>query len=196
MLEDCKIPIFARGKLYADFRKSFDQGLCTVLESVAKITNPNLARFKEPEYHTDYATEWGTAGRVPIITLTYIDHAKGQPYSCLTQVHILCKLKDSSQAAIDEFLEEYSGALIRFKAIEALHTHLESKGTLRPRLSDQHKIVAKFKYTDRDSNKYETTIGVRRLGDDTGRDVLLNVSNLIDQTYRHQKEVLRIKSHA
>ncbi|WP_154173251.1 toll/interleukin-1 receptor domain-containing protein [Vibrio metoecus] len=44
LLEDCKIPLFARGKLYADFRTNFDDGLKTVLEGIAKVTNPFLSR--------------------------------------------------------------------------------------------------------------------------------------------------------
>jgi len=41
LLEDCDIPIFARGKLYADFRSNFDDGLHTIVEGIAKVTNPN-----------------------------------------------------------------------------------------------------------------------------------------------------------
>ena len=32
LLRDCKIPIFARGKFYADFRTNFDDGLKAVID--------------------------------------------------------------------------------------------------------------------------------------------------------------------
>lgn len=47
MLEDCVVPVFVRGRLYADFRKSFDDGLRTILEGIAKVTNENLGRYKD-----------------------------------------------------------------------------------------------------------------------------------------------------
>ena len=46
LLEDCTIPVFVRGKLYADFRTSFDDGLRTILEGIAKVTNANLGRLR------------------------------------------------------------------------------------------------------------------------------------------------------
>ena len=54
LLEDCKIPLFARGKFYADFRSNFDDGLKTVIEGIAKVTNPFLSRISHCDYHTDW----------------------------------------------------------------------------------------------------------------------------------------------
>jgi TIR domain len=34
LIEDCEIPIFLRGKLYADFRTNFDAGIGTILEQL------------------------------------------------------------------------------------------------------------------------------------------------------------------
>jgi hypothetical protein len=59
MLEDCDVPVFARGKLFADFRKNFDDGLRVVLEGIAKVTNPHLSRTKAPTFHTDWSVDWG-----------------------------------------------------------------------------------------------------------------------------------------
>jgi allophanate hydrolase subunit 1 len=44
LMEDCKIPIFLKDKLYADFRKSFDEGLQAILDAVARVTSDSLAR--------------------------------------------------------------------------------------------------------------------------------------------------------
>lgn len=48
MLEDCPVPVFARGKMFADFRTDFDAGLTAVVEGIAKVTTSSLGRFKEP----------------------------------------------------------------------------------------------------------------------------------------------------
>ncbi len=58
LIEDCNIPIFLRDKLYADFRNNFDEGLHSVLDSVAKVINPNRGRIEENNYHVDLAIDW------------------------------------------------------------------------------------------------------------------------------------------
>ena len=37
---------------------------------------------------------------------------------------------------------------------------------------------------------YHARIGVRRLGEDTGRDILVNTSGIIAETYEHMRSVL------
>ena len=192
LLDDCDIPIFARGKLYADFRTSFDEGLSVVLEGVAKITNPSLARFKEPEFHIDHAIDWGTIDDDTIvIRLTYVEQAQGQPYTCLTLIEIF--LQDEAKAAYETRSIDNDGAVARFRVVEALHDHLLEIGDVRPRLSDAFEHVMMLDYVGKVGEHYVTRIGARRLGEDTGRDILINTNNLIERTYRHEKEVLNIK---
>jgi hypothetical protein len=81
LIEECSIPIFVRGKLYADFCKNFDEGLRTILEGIAKITNENMGRHKEPEYHIDWSLNWGDMSGLFTMRLTYIEAAKEQAYT-------------------------------------------------------------------------------------------------------------------
>ena len=57
--EDCEVPLFLREKMYADFRSDFDGGLKTILEAVARVTNEWQSRLDTPEWHTDWAIDWG-----------------------------------------------------------------------------------------------------------------------------------------
>jgi len=191
LLEDCEVPLFARGKLYADFRSSFDNGLAVVLEGVAKITNPNLARFKEPEYHIDHAMDWTIEDGLILIRLTYIEQAKGQPYTCLTVVQIF--LEREAKAVYDSYARNNDGAEARFRVIEALHSYLQKHGDVRPRLSDQFEQTFDFAFEGKHGEPYIARVSARRLGEDTGRDILIYTNNLIERTYKHEKEVLRIK---
>lgn len=191
LLEDCDIPLFARGKLYADFRSSFDDGLTVVLEGVAKITNPNLARFKEPEYHIDHGMDWVVKDDLVVLRLTYVEQAKGQPYTCLTVVEIF--LEGEAKAVYDSYWKNNEGLEARFHVIESLHNHLQEHGDVRPRLSDQYEQVYTFEFAGKHGEQYFARIGARRLGEDTGRDILIYTNNLIERTYQHEKEVLRIK---
>ena len=57
-LEDCEMPIFLRGKMYADFRQDFDEGFKKTLEAIAKVTSDTQGRFdKQPDFHTDWSMD-------------------------------------------------------------------------------------------------------------------------------------------
>ena len=194
LLEECEIPLFARGKLYADFRNSSDDGLRVVLEGVAKITNPNLARFKEPEYHIDHGMDWRLVEDALMIRLTYVEQTKGQPYTCLTNIQIF--IEDEAMAIYQTRAVEKGGELARFRIIEALHKHLNKTGELRPRLADQYEQIFTFQFEGDHQECYECVIGARRLGEDTGRDILIFTNNLVERTYNNMKEILRITDEA
>lgn len=191
LLEDCEIPLFARGKLYADFRSSHDDGLRTVLEGIAKITNPNLARFKEPEYHIDYAEDWGGNDDTFTIRLTYVEQAKGQPYTCLTIINIYAR--GEAKEIYDSMHYKGKGQEGRFEIIKALHEEVSGKEEIRPLLNDEFEKTIEFPFEGKSGEIYFVVIGARRLGEDTGRDILVNTSNLIERTYNHMKEVLHTK---
>ncbi|MDD3594815.1 toll/interleukin-1 receptor domain-containing protein [Sulfuricurvum sp.] len=189
LLEDCDIPLFARGKLYADFRTSFDAGLTVVLEGIAKITNPNLARFKEHEYHVDHSLDWGeTENDITFIRLTYVEQAKGQPYTCLTE--IIVYIEDEAKELYDLLDKKNEGEKARFCVIEALHQHFERSGDFRPILADAMETSYFFEFHGQNAEKYIARVGVRRLGEDTGRDIIMFTNNLVKRTYLQQKEVL------
>jgi hypothetical protein len=192
LVEDCEIPIFARGKLYADFRTSFDDGLGIVLEGIAKITNPSLARFKEPKFHIDSAEDWKQLDDDFMLRLTYIEQADNQPYTCLTTIQIF--VNGDRRELFTKYSDDNAGALGRFRIVEALHKHLKQYGDIRPRLSDQYEQIFPLSFRDQDGLSYCGTISARRLGEDTGRDILIFTNNLVERTYKHMKEVLRVKN--
>jgi hypothetical protein len=191
LLEDCSLPLFARGKIYADFRKSFDEGLTTILEGVAKITNPNLVRINDPGYYIDHGMDWGVKDNLIFLRLTYIEQAKNQPYTCLTVVEIF--IEREAKTIYDTHRKNHCGAVARFKVLEALHLHLQKHGDIRPRLSDNQEQVYPLEFLGKNREHYTAFIKARRLGEDTGRDILIYTNNLIERSYQHEKEVLRIK---
>jgi len=189
LLEDCDIPIFARGKLYADFRSNFDDGLRTVVEGIAKITNPYLSRAKEPEWYIDWSIDWGDVKGDFALILNYVEQAKNQPYTCLTNIEILC-----SPTATEKYQEEShaKGEEIARKNIMCIvNEYFSERPDIRPLLVNEREKVEKFLIEGNlDGEFYHLRVGARRLGEDTGRDILINTSNLISQTYQHMAEVL------
>jgi len=189
LLEECDVPIFARGKLYADFRSNFDDGLRTIVEGVAKVTNPYLARAKEPEYNIDWSIDWGDVEGNFALILNYVEQAQNQPYTCLTNIEILC-----SPAATEKYQNisrKLSRAEARKHIMEVIHSDFDNRPDMRPLLVSSREKVEKILISGESPGEfYHLRIGARRLGEDTGRDILVNTTNLIRFTHQHMVDVL------
>jgi hypothetical protein len=69
---------------------------------------------------------------------------------------------------------------------------LSRKTDLKPRLSSEHEDVERLEIPGDEIHEiYSLRIGTRRLGEDTGKDILVNVSNLISQAHEHMTSVLK-----
>jgi hypothetical protein len=189
MLEDCEVPVFARGKLFADFRTDFDVGLQAVVEGIAKVTNASLSRALEPTYHVDWSVDWGDINGQLAIILTFVQIPVQQPYTCLSNIEILANSvgtqvfqKNTAEKGIDA---------AKLHVLIALHQYI-SRLELKPRLADERESIFRLMMNGLVAGEtYEVRIGVRRLGQDTGRDILVNVAGLISEAYKHMSDVLR-----
>jgi hypothetical protein len=189
MLEDCDVPVFARGKLFADFRTDFDSGLRLIVESIAKVTTPSLGRFTEPTYHTDWSIDWGDVNGQRAIILNYVQQPLKQPYTCLTNVEILAS--SAATRVFDRNTAKSGVDAAKLHILEILSDKLTAEGGLKPKLSDEREQVFRVVLKGQTRGEvYHVRIGVRRLGEDTGRDILVNTSGIIAETYEHMKKVL------
>ena len=177
LLEDCDMPLFVRSKVYADFRTNFDEGLKTLLEGIAKVTSDSLGRIDEPEYHCDWAIDWGVfVEDCFTMRLTLVEQAEGMPFSCLTIVSIFADAIGTKEYY--ENCEKHSDEYARLKILSLLATQIEEGLDIRPKLSDQFAQTKDYPITDKESGAlYVTSVTARRLGEDTGRDILLNVGS-------------------
>lgn len=189
MLEDCDIPVFARGKLFADFRSDFDVGLRAVVEGIAKVTNPSLARFKEPIYHTDWSIDWGDINGDLAIILNFIQIPVKQPYTCLTNIEILANAVATK--VFHQNTEERGVDQAKLHVLEVLNSYLSSSAELKPILANEREHIERFKMNGpRPSEAYAVRIGVRRLGEDTGRDILVNTTGLVAEGFQFMSATL------
>ena len=190
MLEDCTVPLIARGKLYADFRTDFDVGLTAVVEGIAKVTSPSLGRFVEPEYHTDWSIDCGDVNGQVAIILNYVQHPLKQPYTCLTHIEIV---GNKLATSLFERTKETSGVdRAKLYILGLLCDSFKVSGELKPRISDEREQVYRLDMKGSShGEEYLVRIGVRRIGEDTGRDVLVNTSGIITETYQQMSDVLK-----
>jgi len=189
LLEECAIPPFLREKLYADFRTNFDEGFNTVIESISRVTNEYQARLDAPEFHSDWAIDWGMQANGQFaLRLTISEQAKDQPYTCLTMISILC----SKQVTANYFerRSSHGGSLARRYIVGRLVRCIEDGLDLTVRLSDQFEQMREFTIAEAgDDSGLSVLVSSRRLGVDTGRDILLRTGEQIRQIYSQMEQV-------
>jgi hypothetical protein len=190
LLEECEIPLFLRDKKYADFRKGFDQGLREILEALARGSNPGLGRVDEVGGFIDWSITWGTDEQNAVsLHVMAAEHAKEQPYTTLSYIKI--ELNDVgsrrhlelAEAGFDDFAEQL--------VLTSIATVPEIVD-FSVRLRDQHPKTQKF--TVRDSKaglEYRITAVCNRLGQDTGRDILLHIGRQLQQMASQGMRVMR-----
>lgn len=173
LLEDCEMPIFLREKMYADFRKDFDAGLHKVSESVAKITSIGLGRIDAPEYHTDWSYDWGTMDDGYFALNIYmVDQAQNQPYSVFTTVRLIANSRSTKYYKRFENEGLYWVALGVFLEQIAM---VAEENEMRFQLGDQFAKKQEIEVCDPKTDLgFLLTIESRRMGEDTGKDILIH----------------------
>jgi len=188
LVEDCRIPIFLRDKVFADFRSDFDAGLQTILESVARISNMNTGRIDEPTYHSDWALDWGQT--LPSgnawFRLTIIQQAVEQPFSVFSMIFIQAdKLATINYIRLAKSQGEDAA---RRHVVQLLVNKITTPKDLTLRLEDQFERMYECRIDD-NSGKYHVRVSSRRLGADTGLDVIMYIGDHVRQMLRHMDDV-------
>ena len=81
VIEECEIPLFLRGKMYADFTSDFDKGLRDTLEAVSRVTSEGLGRYEEPEWTIDWAIDHGYIEKQFSMQITIVEQStSGTPF--------------------------------------------------------------------------------------------------------------------
>ena len=188
LLRDCEIPIFARGKFYADFRTNFDDGLKAVIDGIAKVTNASLSRLQEDTYYVDWSINSGfdDDGNVAV-KATFIQVPKAEPYTCLTEVVIIGD--DEASQEFNKITEADNVETARLRVWEQFSDSIKEIGELRALLEDAEEKRFKVPLT-LGAGVMVGFISSRRLGEDTGKDILLNVMGIVNDSRDQMRNVL------
>jgi hypothetical protein len=194
LLEDCDIPLFLRDKKYADFRTNFDIGLRSVLVGIAKVTNASLGRIEADEYYTDWSIDWGYLDGHFLMEFTLLQHSVKWPYTVLSKIFILCSPEATTRYKPYEEagLSEVGHLVIAESVIAALEGH-----EFQVLLEDSHKKRKEIEIQDPNTGiGYALTLESRRLGGDTGRDILMHGADELRKIGSAVRNVLRPLSEA
>jgi hypothetical protein len=188
-LDDCAIPMFLRDKLYADFRTNFDVGLKAVVDSILRVTNANQGRIIEPDFHTDWAVDWGYRGGYFELHFTLVEQGVDHPFTILAQVQVICN--DVATARYNQYDSASLDWLGRLFITEFLGSLTDNKD-LRLILDDQFPKKSKATIGDKKTGMaVDVSVVCRRLGQDTGKDILVNVGGHLDNIRKFMKETTR-----
>lgn len=188
-LDNCEIPMFLREKMYADFRTNFDVGLKAVVDSIARVTNSNQGRIVEPDFHADFAVDWGYRGEFFELNFTLVEQAENQPFTVLTQVRVTCNERLTSR------YEQYMGLSLDWLGrlfITEFLSDIANNRDLWILLTDQFPKKRKGVILDEKTGVgVEFLVTSRRLGEDTGKDILLNVGERLGNIRSFMREKTR-----
>lgn len=189
LLEDCKIPIFLREKMYADFRTSFDEGLSLVVDSLAKITNQAQSRIEAQEYHVDWSMDWSYSKELFNLEFIIMEQSKDAPFTVLTQASILCNKQATKRYKqyCSLGLDWFGRYLITSFISDAL-----KERDIRLILDDPTKHSTGATLQDSKTGiEYTVDVESRRLGEDTGKDILINISQYMADIKGYVKSIIR-----
>jgi hypothetical protein len=190
LLEDCAIPLFLRDKLYADFRTDFDTGFKAVLEGIAAVTNPNQSRIDKPEYTLDWSQDWGfnDEGHF-VLRYTIVESLKSAPVTVLTTIAVT-----ANDAATRHYERLAAGGFDWFEhnmVARRLHDYgVEHNVNLL--LEDAtEKSHVYFMGDSKGDRAHQVVASSRRMGSDTGKIQLVQISNYLRDIQEYTKTTIR-----
>jgi len=172
LLEDCLIPLMLRDKVYADFRTNFDEGWHAVISAISGVTSLDMGRIAENNYYTDWSEDWGELQGQTIFNFNFAQASQQSKHTILTQIQIVATQESTRrfQGYVAAGLEWFGRFVILESIIEAAQ-----KTDLRFILEDSFPRTQHVEVADQKSGLgYSVRLSARRLGEDTGKDILVD----------------------
>jgi hypothetical protein len=189
LVEDCEVPLFLREKMYADLRTDFNSGLHKVLDAIAKVTNADQGRLEQDEGVVDWSEDWGYNKGLFHLRFTIVNSPNTLPMTFLTQIYVFC-----NEVATNRY-KQYEDAGLdwigRAVIAEALFDFGE-KDDFRVILDNQFPQEIKATIADpKTDSAYDVICESRKMGQDNGKDQLINISDYLKQIREYMRAVSR-----
>ncbi len=195
VIDDCTIPLFLKDKLYANFNKDPDEAFHLIDSSLARISNPAMSRFLQPDFKTDYAFDWrgGPANELHdgwLLRWTFIDHAETMQFSILSE----CRVHAETAAEETFYQAARRGRQYDFarEILEAVAAKFDEKPLVENIEDNLPKFVA-FEVRAL-GHRFVIQYNYRRLGVDEGTDTIVHLDNHIKIALQYMNSVLQTTS--
>ncbi|WMJ75368.1 toll/interleukin-1 receptor domain-containing protein [Cytophagaceae bacterium ABcell3] len=178
IIDDCKIPIFLKEKVYADFRKDFDEGLKSLLRPLSKFFSEHMGRSSNDEVISDYAINWGIKDDLYYMTIDIVNWMVKDKKSILLQVEI-----NGCENATDRFMMQVKsgmGWLMKETIISMMFMNDDFRN-LNILVKNDEVFVCQFKTKDIKMNIFfDVKFRAILMGEDNGNDILVNFIDFIE----------------
>lgn len=173
LIEKCDIPLFLKEKLYADFTKNFDDGMNSLLRSLAELISEHMGRSTNPESVIDYGVNWMLDdNNVFIMQIDFVTWYIKEKKSLLLQVEVI-----GSREASDRFIMQNNagfGWIMKETIISLLYENEAFKELNILLRSDKKYINLIHLSSPKDNINFNVIISGALLGEDSGSDVLIH----------------------
>lgn len=189
LIEDCDIPVFLRDKMYADMRHDFDSGLKSILDAVARVTNDEQGRITEDDGNLDWAQDWGFNDGLFHMRFTIVSTPESLPMTFLTQIYVFC-----NEAATSRYRQYEEAGLdwVGRANIAEILFDLGDKKEFQVILDSQFAQTVKTTIQDPNTGaSYDIIAECRKLGQDNGKDQLVNISDYLKGIREYVRSVSR-----
>lgn len=189
LVEDCSIPLLLKEKLYADFRKRFNDGLFQILDAVAKISNMDQGRIPDNEGYADWAVDWGFLDEFFYMNFIIVYISNLYPITIFTEVDVLCN--DAATDRYKQYIEAGLDWLGRLAITETIY-EIGDKEEMKVILDNQFpQELERGIHDPKLGWEYQLLVKCRRLGVDNGRDQLVNISSYLKNIRDFMRSVAR-----
>jgi len=178
LAEDCDIPIFLRDKLYADFRTDFEQGLKVTLDAIARVTSDTLGRSGTPGHNVDWSIDWGLRDDRSYLRVTVVEFGSDMPYSVLTEIVVLANEEGTRRQ--EEYARRGFAEFGRFVVIAAVAQMIAKEKVFLVLKDSLPETTGLTLHDPRTGITLNSLITARRLGEDTGKDILIDCAGQLE----------------
>lgn len=185
IIDDCKIPLFIKDKLYADFNRNPDEAYSLIDRSISKFSNSFQGRTETPEFFTDWSLDWMLPNEEttdPFFRLTFVDHSEKFPYVVLSECKVIC-LGQARQKMIDAVTSKAPQPFIK-SVVQKLVRHFEIK-PLSVTIKDPFEKYVAWKLSVDRQEDFLVIYSYRRMGEDNGMDTLVHLDNNVRIVLEH-----------
>lgn len=188
LLENCKIPLFLRDKMYADFRSDFDSGMHTLLESVAQFSNADQSRLEDVEGYVDWACDYGMYGESYFVNYAIVQSSQKLQLSFVTE--ILCIYNGVATNRQKNYEEAGIGWIGRMTNAAVLLDYAEkSEDEMFIVLESPLPQKKNFLFSDSKTGAgVEVLVRTRKMGNDNGKDQLINLTEYFRKILDYVKQ--------
>ncbi len=189
LIEDCKVPLFLRDKLYADFRRGFDPAFKDVVNALAGVTSMNMGRVAAADSYFDWSEAWGEVNGRAFLDFALVQTAASWGHSILWSIMITAS--ELATKRYKQYVEADLEWVGRFLMLEQVIDFVD-KGEMRLGLDSGIPKERRLTIHDPKLNiGYELVISARRLGHDSGKDIIVDCGVLFTEVYNQVKSAMR-----